>query len=135
MLQKNSEASHGVWMYGWLSKAYAAFAAEAPVDAGRGGDAANFLPEMLFQCRPPRHQLKPQAVIDHGEPSSSERDALAVDAGDGLPVHERLMRQPMFGGKLGRRLVEFAAAKRGKEIARKKSPAVPAGAPDPSSTR
>ena len=40
--------------------------------------------ELLLPRSPPGNELKPHAVIDHGEPAGGERDALAIDAGDML---------------------------------------------------
>jgi hypothetical protein len=40
------------------------------------------LTELLFQRRPPGHELKPHAIVERGDTAGRESDALAVDARD-----------------------------------------------------
>ena len=55
--------------------------AQAPIyGASRRDHAADLAAELLFQGRPPGHELKPHAIIDHGEATGRERDPLPVDA-------------------------------------------------------
>src|SRR5579862_9210596 len=77
-----------------------AFPTETPCNAVRRGDTANLLAKMLFERWPPRHQLKPQPVVDHREAPRGERHALAVDAGDRLTLHRRLVASPCFPASL-----------------------------------
>ena len=82
------------------SNAQPAFAPETPVDAAAGGhDARDLLSELLLQRRPPRHELEAETIIDHGEPTRGERDALAIDAGDVLAFGGRAMREASLGGQ------------------------------------
>jgi hypothetical protein len=45
---------------------------------------ADMVAELLLQGRPPRQELKPHHVIDHGEPARGERDTPAIDPRDML---------------------------------------------------
>jgi hypothetical protein len=67
------------------SNAQPTFASETPVNrAARGHDARHLFSELLLQGRPPGHKLETETIIDHGEPTRRQRDALAIDAGDVL---------------------------------------------------
>jgi hypothetical protein len=50
--------------------------------------------EMFVERRRPRDEGKAQTVVDHGEPAGSQREALAVGAGDGLTALRRRVGQP-----------------------------------------
>jgi hypothetical protein len=62
----------------------------------------------LLQRRPPWHQLEAEAIVDHGEPSRRERDALAIDARDVAAFLVWTMREPRVGLQFGDGLVEIA---------------------------
>ena len=54
---------------------------KAPIDLSRNAHhASNLLPKLLLERWPPRHELKPDAIVDHGEAAGCQRDALAIDA-------------------------------------------------------
>ena len=48
--------------------------------SSRRHHATDLVTERLLQRRPPRNELKPQPIIDHGEPARRQGDALTVDA-------------------------------------------------------
>ncbi len=93
-------------------------AGKLPINAMGGGDAANFPAQMLFECRRPGHQLKPEPVIDHGKAPGGEIEPPAIDASDGLAFGRCVVDAPAFGGELGRLGVQFALAQRGEQIPR-----------------
>ena len=65
---------------------------------------------MLFERRPPGHELETQAIVDHREAPRCERDALAVDTDDVLTFGGRVVRKPSLRGELDGGGVQFAAA-------------------------
>ena len=75
------------------SETQSAFSAEAPVhSAARRHDTGHLSAEVLLQRRPPGDELEAEPVIDHCEAARGERDALALDAGDMLALHRRMVR-------------------------------------------
>src|SRR5580692_561724 len=76
-------------------------APEGPIHAAAWPhDTVHLLAKLLFECRPPRHQLEAESVVDHGEAARRKRHALAIDAGDMLTVGGGAMREPGVGRKL-----------------------------------
>jgi hypothetical protein len=69
--------------------------AEAPIYiAAWRNYAADLAAELLFQSRPPGHELEPHPVVNHGEAAGRECDPLAVDARDMLALGGRVMSEP-----------------------------------------
>jgi hypothetical protein len=68
--------------------------------AARRHDANHLFAKLLLQRRAPRYKLESHPVIDHGEPAGRQGDALAVDAGDVLPLGGRTMGEPSVGCEL-----------------------------------
>jgi hypothetical protein len=65
------------------SKAEAALAAKAPVDAAIvASDAGDMTAEVLFEGGRPGHELEAETIVEHGEAAGGERDTLAIGAGD-----------------------------------------------------
>jgi hypothetical protein len=50
--------------------------------------ARDMLAEFLFERRPPRHQLKLQPIVNHGEAARRQRQVLPISAGDVFPSAE-----------------------------------------------
>jgi hypothetical protein len=46
------------------------------------------LADFLFECGPPRHQLKLQPIVNHGEAARCQRQVLPISAGDVFPSAE-----------------------------------------------
>ena len=67
---------------------------EAPIyTASWHHHAADLPTDLLLQRRLPRHKLEPEPIIDHGEPTRREGDALAIGTGDVIPFGDRAMRE------------------------------------------
>lgn len=72
---------------------------KAPVHATvRRHYTADVTAKLLLQGRPPGHKLETETIIDHGEPTRRECDALAIDAGDVLAFGGRTMREASLSG-------------------------------------
>ena len=56
--------------------------------------AADLTAELLFQRRPPGHELEPHAIVDHGEAAGRKRDSLAIDARDLLALSRWPIGEP-----------------------------------------
>src|SRR5580700_10233667 len=52
--------------------------------AARRDYATDLAAELLFQRRPPGHELKPRAIVDHCEAAGRGRDPLALSPGHAL---------------------------------------------------
>jgi len=77
------------------------FSAEIPIDGpAQRHHTADLVAESLLKRWPPGHELKPHPIIDHGEPARSERDALAIDAGNVLALGGRAMGKSGVGSHL-----------------------------------
>ena len=76
-------------------QAESALAPDIPVDATpRCQRAGHVLTKPVLERGPPRDELKPHPVIDHGESARGECDSLAIDAGDVLAFGGRAMGKP-----------------------------------------
>lgn len=73
---------------------------------------------MLIQRGPPGHQLKTQAIIDHGEPARTQGEPLAVDAGDMLAFRRRSIAQPVILTDLSDRVIKLPAPQRLQQVTR-----------------
>ena len=92
---------------------------EIPLDpAARRHHTAHLPAELLLQRRPPGHELKAEPVVDHGEPAGSERDALAIDAGDVFAFGRRAMGEAGFGARLAAASSKLPPAQGVEKIAR-----------------
>ena len=56
-------------------------------------------PSCCSKRRPPGHKLETETIIDHGEPTRRQRDALAIDSGDVLAFGGRAMREASLCGE------------------------------------
>lgn len=65
--------------------------------AGMRHNACDLSPELLLQSGSPGHQLESEPIVDHGEPTRSERDALTVNPGHVLALGRRAVREARFG--------------------------------------
>src|SRR5579863_10517598 len=71
---------------------------KTPINAaGMRHNACDLSPEVLLQSGPPGHQLEAEPIVDHGEPTRSEDDALTIDAGDLLALGRRAVHEARFG--------------------------------------
>ena len=77
---------------------------------------------MPLQRRPPGHELETETIIDHGEPTGRERDALAVDAGDLLTLGRRPVGEASFSGKFRGNPVQLLPFQSVEQIAREHDP-------------
>src|SRR5271163_1399944 len=69
--------------------------ADAPIYvAAWRHDTVDLAAELLFQRWPPGHELKPHAIVDHGEAAGRERDPPAVDTRDVLTLAGRVITEP-----------------------------------------
>lgn len=80
--------------------------------------ATDLVTEFLLQRRPPRHELEPHPIIDHGEPAGGEGDALAVDAGHVLAFSGGAMCKSRLRREHCGDIVQFAPAQRVEEVPR-----------------
>src|SRR6266436_8998161 len=73
--------------------------------------------EMLLKRRRPGDERKPEAVVDHGEATGGQCEALAVGAGDMIAAGSRFVGPPRLARQFGSGSIEFTAAQRVEEIA------------------
>jgi hypothetical protein len=84
---------------------------ETPIHpAARRHHAGYVFADFLFQRRRPGDELKAEAVVDYGEAAGGERDALAVDAGDGFPFSGCVAREASLGRDARASYIELAPA-------------------------
>jgi hypothetical protein len=54
-------------------------------------------PELLLQSGSPGYQLEAETIVNHGESSRREGDALTIDAGDVFAVGQWAVHEARFG--------------------------------------
>ena len=119
----------------YQSNVYSPSAPKIPFNGSIGRDYARyFSSELPLQRRPPRHELESETIVDHGEPTRRERDALAIDAGNVLAFGGGAMREAGFGREFCGGLVQLPPPQRVEQIAREDD-ALALPPRQPSSTR
>ncbi|CDX39672.1 conserved hypothetical protein [Mesorhizobium plurifarium] len=101
-----------------LLKAEPALAGKAPVDAAfAASDAADVLAEMAFERWRPGNELEAEAVVDHGETTGGERQALAIRAGNMVAAGGTVEDLSAVGRVLVADHLQLATAQRIEQVA------------------
>ena len=79
--------------------------------------ASDFFSKMPLEVLPPGHELETYSVIDHGEATRGQRNALAVDAGNVIAFRYRIRQTTMARGQRFTRRVQFLLAEHSEQIA------------------
>ena len=79
--------------------------------------ASDFFSKMPLEVLPPGHELETRSVIDHGEATRGQRNALAVDAGNVIAFRYRIRQTTMARGQRFTRRVQFLLAEHSEQIA------------------